>query len=93
MTQRRQIILLYGCTLLGVLMGVLSSIVNTRFLAPDEYGDVRYVQNVINFLSSLLLFGYFLSGARLMALSDDRHYVARIKGTMILVLLGAYGTR
>lgn len=87
MTQRRQIILLYGCTLLGVLMGVLSSIVNTRFLAPDEYGDVRYVQNVINFLSSLLLFGYFLSGARLMALSDDRHYVARIKGTMILVLV------
>ena len=52
MTQRRQIILLYGCTLLGVLMGVLSSIVNTRFLAPDEYGDVRYVQNVINDINS-----------------------------------------
>ena len=78
--------MLYGSTLIGVLLGVLSSIVNTRFLAPAEYGDVRYVQNIINFLSSLLLFGYFLSGARLMALSDDRQYVARVKGTMILVL-------
>lgn len=86
MTQRRQIIMLYGSTLVGVLLGVLSSIVNTRFLTPAEYGDVRYVQNIINFLSSLLLFGYFLSGARLMALSDDRQYVARVKGTMILVL-------
>ena len=86
MTQQRQIIMLYGSTLIGVLLGVLSSIVNTRFLAPAEYGDVRYVQNIINFLSSLLLFGYFLSGARLMALSDDRQYVARVKGTMILVL-------
>lgn len=86
MTQRRQIVMLYGSTLVGVLMGVLSSIVNTHFLLPAEYGDVRYVQNIINFLSTFLLFGYFLSGARLMALSDDRQYVARVKGTMILVL-------
>ena len=79
--------MLYGFTLGGVMMGVLSSIVNTRFLAPAEYGDVRYVQNIINFLTTFLLFGYFLSGARLMALSDDRQYVARVKGTMILVLV------
>ena len=86
MKQRRQIVILYGSTLAGVLLGVLSSIVNTRFLDPAEYGDVRYVQNIINFLATFLVFGYFLSGARLMALSDDRQYVARIKGTMILVL-------
>ena len=86
MTQRRQIALLYGSTLLGVLMGVLSSIVNTRFLLPAEYGDVRYVQNIINFLATFLIFGYFLSGARLMAISDDRQHVARIKGTMVLIL-------
>lgn len=86
MTQRRQIALLYGCTLAGVLMGVLSSIVNTRFLDPADYGDVRYVQNIINFIATFLIFGYFLSGARLMAISDDRQHVARIKGTMVLIL-------
>lgn len=86
MKQRRQIAILYGSTLAGVLLGVLSSIVNTRFLVPAEYGDVRYVQNIINFLATFLIFGYFLSGARLMALSDDRQHVARIKGTMILIL-------
>ena len=86
MKQRRQIILLYGSTLAGVLMGVLSSIVNKRFLIPSEYGDVRYVQNIINFIATFLIFGYFLSGARLMAISDDRQHVARIKGMMILIL-------
>lgn len=86
MTQRQQIATLYVSTLGGVLLGVLASIVNTRFLDPADYGDVRYVQNIINFVATFLIFGYFLSGARLMALSDDRQYVGRVKGMMIIIL-------
>ena len=81
--------MLFASTLIGVFLGVLCSIVNTRFLDPVDYGDVRYVQNIINFVTTFLLFGYFLSGARLMALSDDRNYVARVKGMMIIILAGA----
>ena len=84
--QKRQVAILYGSSLLGVVLGVLCSIVNTHFLSPADYGDVRYVQNIINFVATFLLFGYFLSGARLMALSDDRDYVGRVKGMMIIVL-------
>ena len=84
--QKKQVVVLYASTLLGVLLGVLSSIVNTRFLDPVHYGDVRYVQNIINFVATFLLFGYFLSGARLMALSSDRNYVARVKGMMLIIL-------
>lgn len=87
--QKRQVAILYGSSLLGVVLGVLCSIVNTRFLSPADYGDVRYVQNIINFVATFLLFGYFLSGARLMALSDDRDYVGRVKGMMIVILAAA----
>lgn len=87
MTQRQQIATLYVSTLGGVLLGVLASIVNTRFLDPVDYGDVRYVQNIINFVATFLIFGFFLSGARLMALSDDRQYVGRVKGMMIIILI------
>mgnify|MGYP003457582852 FL=1 len=83
---KRQIIVLYVSTLLGVLLGVLSSIVNTNALDPIDYGDVRYVQNIINFIATFLLLGYFVSGARLMALSDDKRYVSRVKGMMIIIL-------
>lgn len=87
--QKRQIVTLYASTLLGVLLGMLSSIVNTRFLEPADYGDVRYVQNIIYFISAFLLFGYFLSGSRMMALSDNTVYHRRVKGTMIIILAAA----
>ena len=83
---KRQIVILYVSTLLGVLLGLLSSIVNTRFLSTSDYGDVRYIQNIINFISVFLLFGYFLSGARLMALTDDVLHSRRIKGMMVVIL-------
>ncbi len=87
--QKKQVVLLYVSTLAGVMLGMLSSIVNTRFMSPPDYGDVRYVQNIINFIASFLLFGYFLSGARLMALSNHALYSRQIKGVMIIILLMA----
>ena len=84
--QKKQVVLLYTSTLIGVVLGMLSSIVNTNFMSPSEYGDVRYVQNIINFIASFLLFGYFLSGARLMALSNHVLYSRRVKGVMIIIL-------
>lgn len=83
---KRQIVILYVSTLCGVLLGLLSSIVNTRFMSTSDYGDVRYIQNIINFIAAFLLFGYFLSGARLMALTNDVQYSRRIKGVMVIIL-------
>lgn len=88
--QSKQVVVLYISTLCGMVLGMLCSIVNTRFLPPSEYGDVRYVQNIINFISAFLLFGYFLSGSRLMALSADLIHIRRIKGVMAIILLCAF---
>ena len=68
----KQAIVLYVGTLLGVLVGMLVSILNTRNLAPNEYGDVRYVNNIIQMLSGILLFGYFVTGSRLLAIAKSR---------------------
>lgn len=87
--QNKQVILLYVSTVLGLLLGLLSSIINTRFLDPLSYGDVRYVQNIISFIASLLLFGYFLSGSRLLALSTSEEKSRKIRGCMIVILLAA----
>ena len=89
--QNKQVVFLYGSTLLGVLMGYLSSIVNTHFLNPVEYGNVRYVVNIIHFVSALLLFGYFLSGSRLLALSHHEQYSRRIRACMCVILGIAVG--
>ena len=83
---QKQIIILYGSTLAGLLLGVVSSVLNTRSLDPVQYGDVRYVQNIISFVSSLLLVGYFTSGSRLLALSIDEKHSRKIRGAMCFIL-------
>ena len=81
-----QVLYLYAATLSGSLLGFVTSIVNTHFLTDSEYGDVRYVQNLITLFASLLLFGYFLSGSRLLALSKDERESRKIRGAMVVVL-------
>lgn len=84
--QNFQVIYLYIATLLGSFLGFVTSIVNTNFLTETEYGDVRYVQNMITLLSWVLFLGYFHGGRRLLALSDDESYSRRIRGAMLLLL-------
>lgn len=86
---QKQVITLYFSTLFGTILGVLSSIINTRALDPVGYGDVRYVQNIINFIASLLLFGYFLSGSRLLAITDSKEHRREIRGVMVIILFVA----
>lgn len=87
--QKKQILVLYASTFIGMMLGMLSSIVNTKFMPPTDYGDVRYVQNIINFIAAFLLFGYFLSGSRLLALSANVVHSRRIKGVMVIILSAA----
>lgn len=83
---KKQVILLYSCTIIGLFLGVLVSIVNTRFLEPSSYGDVRYVNNIIAFFSGIFLFGYFVSGSRLLALAKDKEEASKIKGGLVFIL-------
>lgn len=86
----RQAMVLYISTLLGVLIGMGVSVLNTRALPPAEYGDVRYVNNLVSFFAGILLLGYFVSSSRLLALSKTKEEADRIKGGS-LVILGITG--
>lgn len=83
---KKQILFLYCSTIGGVLIGVLVSILNTRSLEPSVYGDVQYINNIIAFFSGLFLFGYFISGSRLLALAETKEEASQIKGTLVFIL-------
>lgn len=82
----KQVLLLYCSTIGGVFLGILCSVINTRSLLPVDYGNVRYIQNLIAFISSLLLLGYFTSGSRLLALSNVESYGRKIRGAMVFIM-------
>lgn len=86
LSDSRNTAILYASSLISVVVGVCVSVLNTRNLAPAEYGDVRYVNNIFQFVASLLLFGYFVSGARLLALARDTVSQRRMKGALVAIL-------
>lgn len=83
----RQTVLLYISTIVGLLLAVFSSTINTDILTLSDYGDLRYVMNMFSFISSFLLLGFFTSGSRLLAIKSDNLLRKRIKGGMIVLLL------
>lgn len=83
---KKQIVYLYCSTIGGILMGVLVSVLNTHSLEPAAYGDVRYINNIIGFFSGIFLFGYFVSGSRLLALAETKEEASQIKGALICIL-------
>ena len=83
----KQSIVLFMSSILGVVLGLVTSVINTSMLDPSSYGDLRYVNNILNFMASLLLFGYFVSGSRMLALSKDDERSKRIRGVMVIILL------
>lgn len=73
-------------TVASALLGILTSVLNTYFLPPDLFGDVKYVGNLISFCSGFLLLGYFVSGCRLIAIEKNERIIREFKGVLILIL-------
>jgi Membrane protein involved in the export of O-antigen and teichoic acid len=80
---KQQVLVLYAATFLGAVLNFVASKVNTDVLDTVAYGNVRYVMNIIQLLSWVVLFGWYMSGSRLLALSNDPRRSARIRGMLI----------
>ena len=79
-------IILYFSSLISVVVGVGTSVLNTHSLSVADYGDVRYINNFMNFFSSIFLFGFFVSGSRLLAITTNSIKRRKINGAMIIML-------
>lgn len=84
--QTVQTVLLYFTTMFGILLGVLSSVINTRFLPPEDYGNVRYVENIINYIAAFLFWGHFYAGSRMLAVSGSKERSSSIRGALVVML-------
>lgn len=87
--QNKQVVVLYTSTFLSVAVGVMVSVLNTRSLDPTGYGDYQYVHNIINFIAGFLLFGYFISGSRLLSITEAEEERRKIRGGMVAILFVA----
>ena len=79
----KQVGSLYTSMVTGIIIGIGVSVINTRFLGPQQYGDLKFLQNLFGFVVTFLTLGVFVSGSRLLALKKN----GPIKNQLVCSLL------
>lgn len=80
----KKALVLYATMVIGVVAGIVLSVLNTRMLGKELYGDFKFVQNLFTFAESFLTIGVFYSGGRLIAMQKDAEKRRELYGTLII---------
>lgn len=83
--QVKQVVSLYSVNLVSIPLGIVSSVIMTRNLTPDQYGSYKYVLSLCNLLATLVTFGFFQAGSRALLLNDDKEKARQIYGAEIIL--------
>jgi len=82
----RQTASLFVCQILGIILGFGANLINTRILGPGDYGLYAATFAVTDFVLLFLDFGFFASGARVLALrSGEPEQQRRLVAALILI--------
>ncbi len=77
--------MLYGSMILGMGLSFGSSMFTTRYLNPDEYGNLKFITTFWYLLSILFTFGIFHSAGQALLKENDSIRIRRIIGGDILI--------
>jgi O-antigen/teichoic acid export membrane protein len=78
----RKALVLYITMILGIIAGIILSMLNTKMLSKELYGDFKFVQNVFTFSQIFLTIGLFYSGGRIIAFTQDPEKKREFYGTV-----------
>lgn len=79
---------LYTAVVAGIIIGFISSIITTRILGPEGYGDMKFIQNFFQFLSILFAIGIFPSGALLLTrIGENNESKRELIGALLIITL------
>ena len=82
-----QVFSLYASMFVVMLSGVGVSVVNTRFLGPEQFGDLKFLQSFFGFFVSVSTLGVFFAGGRLVAITNSTLRRRELYGGLILISL------
>jgi O-antigen/teichoic acid export membrane protein len=80
--------ILYVATIIGLGFSFFGSVLNSRLLSKEHFGDWKYLQNYLLMISYFVNFGIYNSGGRLIASTDDPERIATLKGYMLYKTCG-----
>ncbi|MGD1892847.1 MAG: oligosaccharide flippase family protein [Cyclobacteriaceae bacterium] len=81
----RQSAAMFTSNILGLGLGIAVSILNTRLLGPEDYGDLKYLLNLFALGVVLLTGGYSYTGARAIALEAYKDIKGKLVGGLYVI--------
>ena len=70
--------------ILSLIFGLGINIINTRLLGPEQYGNLKFIQSLFNFIIPFLSLGFFTSGARLVAQKENENIKSHLIGGLTI---------
>ncbi len=86
----KQVGSLYLSMVLSLIIGIGVSVLNTRFLGKEIYGDLKFIQNLFSFALTFVTLGLFYSGGRLIAKKEHTEIKSKLFGSLILLALSMF---
>jgi O-antigen/teichoic acid export membrane protein len=74
---------LFSSMVLSLIVGIGISIINTRYLGKEQYGDFKVLINLFSLAVSFLTFGFFYTGGLLLARTDNLQEKRKLTGAVL----------
>jgi len=68
-----------------MILGIGTSVVNTRLLGSLQYGNLKFIQTIFRFITIFVTLGMFVTGGRQLALKKNQDVIQSITGTLLVV--------
>ena len=88
--QLRQVISLFSVNIIGIPIGLVTSILLTRYLGAKSYGDFMFINNLINLVVIISTFGIFQAGNRAIVLTENKKKIKEYYGAEIIFTIGVF---
>lgn len=86
----RQVIRLFSVNFIGIPLGVITSIVVTKYLGTQGYGDYKFILSIFNFAVIIFTFGFFQAGNRALVLNNDKQKAKEYYGAELAIIGGLF---
>lgn len=80
-----KVIILFGASIISMVLGFLISIFNSRILGPEEFGNFKFIETIARFIASIVAVGFFISLTRLVAINKDERTERKLIGLFTVI--------
>lgn len=89
-TSSKQVARLFAANLISIPIGIIVSIILTRFLGAEDYGNYQFINSIFSFSITLLTFGFLQATSRALVLNYNPVRAKQYYGTTLIILGGIF---